>query len=174
MSTESHPPAAAATPKPSDATPKNEREKRGHLRLHKIYLKDLSYESPNTPMIFSKASEPAYQVNLDTHHTHAGDGDYSVELMVTVSVTAEQMSVFLIEVKMVGLFSIVGFSGEFLQYLLGCDCPGMLYPYVREIISDMSTRGGFYPVLLNPVDFDNLYQKKQKQQQPKPPSQQQP
>ena len=165
MTTKSDPKIDEALRKPGPTVSGEEHRKHDNFRLHKIYLKDLSYESPNTPMIFGKSVDPQYKVNLDTHYTHAGNGDYEVELMTTVSVTAEQMTVFVIEVKMVGLFSFVGFSKEVLERLLGSDCPGMIYPYVREIISDMSTRGGFFPIVLHLVNFDQLFLKKQQQLQ---------
>lgn len=83
---------------------------------------------------------------------------YEALLSITVTVSHEEQTAFLIEVQQAGVFSISGFSDQDRKYLLGSQCMNILFPYAREVISDMSVRGGFPPLILSPVNFDALYQ----------------
>ena len=127
--------------------------------IKKLYLKDASYESPGTPQSFGFAKwEPKVELNLTNTHTHIEGDLYEGVLNATVTVQVEDKTVFLIEVQYAGLFGIVGFSEEERSYLLGSQCMTVMFPYAREVISDLTVRGGFPPLILSPVNFDALYQ----------------
>ena len=129
----------------------------GQVTLQKIYVKDLSFESPNAPQIFAQELKPKTQLNLRSGHRELDDDTYEVVLTVTVEAKAEEKTVFLIEIQQAGLFRLAGISEEHRSILLGSFCPGVLYPYVREAVANVVQRGGFPEFLLQPIDFDGLY-----------------
>lgn len=136
-----------------EAAPQN------HFSIQKIYIKDLSFESPATPKVFSfQKWEPKIDLNLTNRHSNVGKDMYEAILSITATVTHEEQTAFLIEVQQAGVFAISGFSERDRLYLLGSQCMTILLPYAREVISDMSVRGGFPPLILSPVNFDALYQ----------------
>jgi preprotein translocase subunit SecB len=136
--------------------------------IQKLYLKDASFESPDAPKSFSFTKwDPKIDLNLSNTNAHV-DGDiYEVVLCVTATVKLEEKTAFLIEVHFAGLFGISGFDEAEKKYLLGSQCMTTLFPYVREVISDLTIRGGFPPLILSPVNFDGLYQQHLQQQQEK-------
>jgi len=136
--------------------------------IQKLYVKDLSFESPGSPQTFAfQKWDPKVDLNLtNTHRLVEGDV-YEAVLSITVTVSHEDKTAFLIEVQYGGLFIIAGFEEEERNYLIGSQCMGMLFPYAREVISELSTRGGFPPLMLQPVNFDALYQQHLQQQQKK-------
>jgi len=136
--------------------------------IQKLYLKDVSYESPGTPHTFSfKQWDPKVDLNLTNTHSQV-DGDiYEAVLSITVTVAHQDKTAFLIEVQYAGLFAIAGFEEEERNYLIGSQCMNILFPFAREVISELSTRGGFPPLMLQPVNFDALYQQHLQQKQAK-------
>ena len=126
--------------------------------IQKIYTKNISFESPNTPGIFTSEFQPNLEVNLNIESTSLEAHLYHVILRVTATTKVEERTAFLCEVEQAGIFSLKGFSKDELSYLLGSQCPGTLFPYAREAISDLVTRGGFPQLLLEPVNFDAMYQ----------------
>lgn len=144
------------------------------FHIQKIYIKDISFESPNAPKSFSQQSQPDIQIELDTKTSHLEADIYDVLLSVTVTAKKDNRVLFIVEVQQGGLFIIKGFNQQELPAMLGSFCPNILFPYVRETVSDLVTRGGFPPLLLSPVNFDALYAQhlerlKEKQQQASPP-----
>lgn len=129
----------------------------GQIALQKIYVKDMSFESPNAPDVFTQDLRPKTQLNLRSGHRQLEDDNYEVVLTVTVEAKAEETTVFLVEIEQAGLFRLADFAEEQLAALLGSFCPGVLYPYVREAITSLVQRGGFPEFLLQPIDFDSLY-----------------
>jgi preprotein translocase subunit SecB len=127
--------------------------------IQKLYVKDVSFESPGSPHSFSyKQWNPKVDLNLTNTHKHI-DGDiYEAVLSITVTVSQEDKTAFLVEIQQAGLFAIAGFEEEERKYLIGSQCMGMLFPYAREVISNLTTGGGFPPLILSPVNFDALYQ----------------
>lgn len=127
--------------------------------IQKLYVKDASFESPDTPRCFTfKKWEPNVDLSLNNSHSHV-DGDlYEAVLRITATVTHQEKTACLIEVEQAGLFGVSGFEEEERRYLLGSQCMTILFPYAREVISDMTVRGGFPPLVLSPVNFDALYQ----------------
>ena len=143
-------------------------EQNKQFAIQKLYVKDTSFESPGAPHSFHfKKWDPKIDLNLTNSQTHI-DGDiYEVVLCVTATVSLEDKTTFLIEVHYAGLFALVGFEETERKYLLGSQCMNILFPYAREVISDLSTRGGFPPLILSPVNFDALYQQHLQQEEEK-------
>lgn len=133
--------------------------------IQRIYIKNLSFESPQSPAIFRDDWSPAISMDLDTKASQLTDGVFEVILDVTVNVKAKEKVAFVVEVQQAGIFTISGFSAEQTQSMLGSFCPNILFPYVREIVSDMVNRGTFPPLYLSPVNFDALYQQHLQRQQ---------
>jgi preprotein translocase subunit SecB len=133
------------------------------FNIEKLYVKDLSLELPNAPKVFMEADSPQLDVQIHNESQHVADALYEVVVTVTVTAKSGDKTMFLAEVAQAGLFSIVNVPAEELEPLLGIGCPTILYPYVREAISDLVSRGGFPPVLLAPVSFEALYVQRQQE-----------
>lgn len=128
----------------------------------RIYLKDASYEMPNAPGIFLQMQkwEPEISVEMDNSVTAIdADGFYDVQLKVTVTAKVEERIAYIAEVVQAGVFLISGFDDNDRQRITGAVCPDTLFPYVREALANLMTKGGFPPFLLNPVNFDYIYNK---------------
>ena len=132
--------------------------------IQRLFIKDISFESPSAPAIFREEWQPEVNIDLQTK-SQILDGDIH-EVVLTVTVTAKKAdkAIFVIEVKQAGIFTIKGFSKEQLGHMLGSFCPNILFPYAREVMTDMSVRGGFPPLYLTPVNFDMLYAQHLEQQ----------
>lgn len=131
--------------------------------IQRIYAKDLSFESPQAPHVFLEEWEPNVQIELDTHATALEEDSYEVTVAVTVTVKTAEKVAFLIEATQAGIFSITSAPKEHLSQVLGSFCPTILFPYLRETISNMVMRGGFPQLYLAPVNFEMLYQERLKQ-----------
>jgi preprotein translocase subunit SecB len=127
------------------------------FEIQRIFIKDISYEAPNTPHTFKEEWKPEVQLNLETKSNRLEDNVHEVILSITATVTSNKKSAFLIEIHQAGIFLIANLPSEQLHQMLGSFCPNILFPYVREAISDIIVRGGFPPLLLAPVNFDALY-----------------
>lgn len=125
--------------------------------IQRIYTKDISFESPNTPQVFMGEWKPEIQVNLQTEIKDLGND--SVEVVLTVNVEAKHgdTTTFLAEVHQAGIFLAKGFKQEELSPLLGIGAPTALFPYAREVVSDLVTRGSFPQFVLQPVNFEAMY-----------------
>ncbi len=135
--------------------------------IQRIYLKDLSFETPHTPHIFQGQGESAVNVELDSSANRLGESVYEVVLSLTVTSKLADKVAYLVEVKQAGIFAISGFSEPDLNGMLHSFCPNILFPYVRESISNVVSKGSFPQLLLAPINFDALYaqhMQKQKQQ----------
>lgn len=130
------------------------------FNIGKVYLKDTSFETPNTPQIFQQEWQPQVNVELGTSAQKFADKAYEVVLTVTVTNKLGDKTAYLCEVKQAGIFHIDGFDEQTLRGLLGSYCPGILFPYAREAVSDLVSKGGFPQMVLGPVNFDALYQQK--------------
>ena len=130
----------------------------GDFHFLKIYTKDVSFETPNTPEVFALEWKPETDVNLRTNVKQLGKSEYEVTLSITATATVgEDRTAFVAEVQQAGIFKIVGLTSEELAPVVGAYCPAMLYPYAREVVSHLVSRGGFPPFILAPVNFDALY-----------------
>lgn len=126
--------------------------------IQRIYVKDLSYEAPNTPQIFQQQWEPELSLDLNTSHTLLEDGVYEVVLALTATVSNKKTTAFLVEIKQAGIFTIKGATvKEQLDHLLGSFCPNILFPYAREAITSQVLNGSFPQLVLAPINFDALY-----------------
>ena len=133
--------------------------------IEKVYVKDLSLEIPNAPQIFLERNQP--QVDIQLHHNSKGveDGVYETTLTVTVTAKVGDKTMFLVEAAQAGIFVCKNIPAQELDPVLGIACPNILFPYVREVISDVVVRAGFPPVVLSPVNFEAIYQAQQQQGQ---------
>ena len=133
-------------------------ELKGQFGLQKIYLKDMSFETPHSPGIFQEQWNPAVNMDIENSMNALGKDSYEVIIAVTVTVRFNDKTVYLIEVHQAGIFHITGFPEDILKRTLATICPNILFPFAREVVSDLVTRGGFPQLLLAPVNFDALYQ----------------
>lgn len=125
--------------------------------IQKIYVKDMSFETPNSPAIFTKDWSPDINLELNTQASKLTDGVHEVVLSLTVTAKLGDNTAYLAEVKQAGIFAMQGFAEAEVAPMLGAFCPGTLYPYARETVSDLVARGGFPQLVLAPINFDALY-----------------
>jgi preprotein translocase subunit SecB len=136
------------------------------FNILKIYIKDISYEAPNTPQIFNEqAAQPQVDTQLGNQAATIAPGVHEVVLSVTITMRVGDRVVYLVEVKQAGIFGIQGIDEQQLPAVLATVCPNILFPYAREAVSDTIVRGGFPQLLLPPVNFDILYQNQLAQRQ---------
>src|SRR5690348_6965182 len=127
------------------------------MALQKIYARDVSFEVPNAPAVFREEGQPQVQLNLSHKATPIADGNFEVMLTLTVTCTLNERTAYLAEVQQAGVFAVIGFPQEELNAVLGSYCPNVLFPYARQVVSDLVQNGGFPPLLLQPINFDALY-----------------
>ncbi|MDR2878119.1 MAG: protein-export chaperone SecB [Chromatiales bacterium] len=133
--------------------------------IRRIYTKDVSFESPNAPAIFGEEKwNPEVSMSLHNQVAALGGDIYEVVIAITITAKLGERNAYLVEVQQAGEFQAVGFPEDELRELLGVYCPGILYPYLREAISNLVAKGGFPPLMLAPVNFEALYQQHQQQQ----------
>ncbi len=130
--------------------------------IEKIYVKDLSLEIPHAPTIFLERDTPEINLQLDSKNQsiNSDEGLYEVVLTVTVTAKIKDKIMFLIEAQQSGIFRIRHIPDNEIDPVLGIGCPNILFPYLREVVSDVVIRAGFPPVILNPVNFEAIYQQK--------------
>jgi preprotein translocase subunit SecB len=133
--------------------------------LQRIYTKDVSFETPNSPTTFTLDWNPENQMSLNSEVNNLGGDTFEVVLTITVTSKLEDKVAFLVEVKQAGIFTLANFPQNEMGPMLGAYCPNILFPYAREVISDLVTKGGFPTLLLAPVNFDQLFAQHMQQQQ---------
>ena len=131
--------------------------------IQRVYIKNLSFETTNTPAIFQQKWEPELSLDLNTQHTKLDEGFYEVSLTVTATVKNQGTTAFLVEVQQAGIFTIQGPQPEQLDHLLGSFCPNILFPFAREAITSEVIRGSFPQLVLAPINFDALYAQQQEE-----------
>lgn len=134
------------------------------LVIQKIYLKDASFEAKDTPHVFQQQWEPQVELELNSGNTLLTENVYEVVLSLTVTTKLQEAVAFLVEVHMAGIFTIQDFPTEQVEELLGAYCPDVIYPYAREVISDLVVKGGFPQLILSPINFDMVYKQSQGQE----------
>ena len=156
--------AKTATQEQTQQQPQQTQQSQGQFALQRIYVKDLSFEAPGAPKTFLTAWTPEVSVDLSTQTSRMEEGKnyYEVVLALTVTVKNDNATAFLVEVKQAGIFLIDGVPEAQLAQLLGAYCPNLLFPYARETISDVVTRGSFPQLLLAPVNFDAVFAEAQR------------
>ena len=160
--TDSPIPEARFTADPGEAG----EEEAPRLLITGQYIKDLSFEAPNTPEVFSllQSEMPNIPISIDLNASQQGDNNFEVVLTVRAEATVKDTLAYIAEVAYAGLFQI-NVPEDFLSAVLLIDCPLILFPYLRKIISDVTADGGFAPLMLAPVDFAALYQQKMEEEQ---------
>ncbi len=133
--------------------------------IQRVYMKDSSFEAPNTPNVFKTEYKPSIQFNMNTKTNNFEENLYEVILTMTAEVKSSDDKVFFIaEVQQAGIFSIEGFDEERLTEVLHISCPNVLYPYGREAIDNLATKGSFPPLMLAPVNFESAFVQARDQQ----------
>ena len=135
------------------------------FQIQRIYLKDLSLEQPNSPQILLEQGQPQVEINLALGAAPIGEGVYEVTVTATVTTKVNDKVLFLVEAKQGGIFEIRNIPEEQLKQILGINCPGIIYPYLRAIVSDVCTRAGFPPVVLSEVNFQAMFESQQAEAQ---------
>lgn len=125
--------------------------------IQRIFVKDLSFEAPQTPEIFQQEWKPELNLQLNTNSKPLAEDVYEVTLKVTVTANSNDKTAFLVEVAQAGIFELRKFPAEQIHAVLGTVCPSILFPYAREVVSDLVARGTFPPLYLSPVNFEALY-----------------
>jgi preprotein translocase subunit SecB len=128
------------------------------FQIQRLYLKDLSLEQPNSPSILLEQATPHVDINLTLGAESIADGIHEVTVTATVTTKINDRVLFLVEAKQAGIFEIRNIPQEQVQQILGIACPGIVYPYLRAVVSDVCTRAGFPPVLLTEVNFQAMYE----------------
>lgn len=125
--------------------------------IQRIYLKDLSFETPQGPSAFKKKWQPKVSQDLNTKTNPVEDDLYEVALRVTITVADGEETIYIVEAEQAGLFNVSGFAEEQIPQILNTTCPGILFPYLRETLDNVVTKGSFPALLLPPINFDALY-----------------
>ena len=146
----------------SDAQPQEQQ-----FIIQRIYIKDVSFEAPNSPAIFTQEWNPNTNLDLNTKVNTLANDNYEVELFITITVKSDDKTAFLVEVKQAGVFFIQGYAQEQLNHLLAAYCPNILFPYAREVIAGMVSKGSFPELHLSPINFDALYARRLQEEQAK-------
>ena len=133
------------------------------FNLQRIYVKDISFENPNSPEVFAEANkQPKVKLNMDLSHRKVNDEHWEVTIKINAETRVQETDklIFEIEVEQAGVFFFHKIPEEHVPLLLNVDCPTIIFPYTRQIISQLSVEGGFMPFTLEPVNFQALYQNK--------------
>ncbi len=131
-------------------------DKGRRFTMQKVYLKDLSFESPNSPDVFTTAAEPQLSMNVQITSKDRTNDQYEIVLSVTITATTDIGTVFLIEVDQGAIFLIQGYSEAERKSMISSICPSSMFPFTREAIWSIIGKGGFPPLLIRPVDFDAM------------------
>lgn len=150
-------------------------EEKQNFGLQKIYVKDVSFESPQPVKYFTENVQPKINLELNSESKAIDENTFEVILNISVGAVLEEdgATVYLVEIKQAGIFHLSGFKQDELHRVINCHCPNILFPYAREHISSMVERGGFPQLLLAPISFDALYEhhlEKVKQADQNPPT----
>ncbi len=133
--------------------------------IQRVYVKDLSFESPKAPELFRIQWQPEVGLDLGSRHTQLDENVYEVTLKLTVTAKNGTETAFVAEVEQAGIFMVAGLDQAQLAHTLGSFCPSILFPYAREAIDNMVGRGSFPPVMLAPINFDALFAQSQQREQ---------
>ncbi|NWO04374.1 MAG: protein-export chaperone SecB [Alteromonadaceae bacterium] len=143
----------------------NEEKNQAQFALQRIYVKDLSFESPNSPLVFQEQWKPQVSLDLNTSHSKIADNQYEVVLSLTVTTKVGEKVAYLVEIQQAGVFMVSGVEGAQLSHMLGAYCPQVLFPYAREAIDGIVNKGSFPALMLAPVNFDAIYAQALKRKQ---------
>jgi len=146
----------------AENTEKKESAPRPEFRMQKMFIKDFSFENPNAPEVYitPQKSEPKVELNLNLNHKQVDPDHYEVNLKVYAKVATKEDDkvLFILEIEHAAIFLLKNIPAEHLEMVLGVDCPTLLFPFTRQIVSQITVDGGFSPFLMEPVNFMALYQ----------------
>lgn len=146
----------------AENTPNQESAPRPEFRMQKMFIKDLSFENPNAPDVYitPQKSEPKVELNLNLNHKPVDNDHYEVSLQIYAKVATkdDEKTLFILEIEHAGIFLIKNIPAEHIEMVLGVDCPTLLFPFTRQIVSQITVDGGFSPFLMEPVNFMALFQ----------------
>lgn len=142
-------------------------EPQGQFQLQKIYMKDASFEIPNAPQVFQEDGQVEIKMNLAQRVENLADNVHEVVLTVTVTASFGEKTAYLAEVQQAGIFMISGMAEQVVHAALNTLCPHSLFPYARRVITDMVADGGFPPLVLQPINFDQIYAQRMQEAQAK-------
>ena len=125
--------------------------------VEKVYVKDVSFEAPGAPAIFNEQGQPDLQLNLNQRVQRLNETVFEVVLGVTLTCKVGDKTAYVAEVQQAGVFALIGLEPQAIDVLLGTQCPNILFPYVRQLVSDLVQAGGFPPFFLQPINFEALY-----------------
>ena len=125
--------------------------------IQRIYLKDLSFETPMGPSVFQKQWQPKVNQDLNTKNTKLENDLYEVALRLTLTVTDGEDSIYILEVKQAGIFAIKGLDPKQITHVINTTCPNILFPYAREAVDSVLSKGSFPALMLPPINFDALF-----------------
>lgn len=148
----------------TDQEQATQEQQKGQFGVQRIFVKDVSFESPNAPEVFRSQWKPQINMDLNTASKKLGDDIYEVVLTLTVKAENDGKTAFLVEVQQAGIFKIGGLEGPALHQAVGAFCPNLLFPYAREAIDAMVVKGSFPALMLSPVNFDAIYAQSLQQQ----------
>ncbi|MCK2148727.1 MULTISPECIES: protein-export chaperone SecB [Marinobacter] len=143
----------------------SENQNQPQFALQRIYVKDLSFESPNSPLVFQEQWKPEVNLDLNTSHSKVSDNQYEVVLSMTVTSKVGEKVAYIVEIQQAGVFMVQGIDGAQLGQMLGAYCPTILFPYAREAIDGVVNKGSFPALMLAPVNFDAIYAQALKRKQ---------
>lgn len=146
----------------AENTKNPENAARPEFRMQKMFIKDISFENPNAPEVYitPQKSEPKVELNLNLNHTSLDNDHYEVTLQIYAKVATkdDEKTLFILEIEHSGIFLIRNVPQEHIEMVLGVDCPTLLFPFTRQIVSQVTVDGGFSPFLMEPVNFMALFQ----------------
>ena len=151
---------SSPTGPPASSTPV-----RTDLGIDRIYLRDLSFESPRAPGVFASEWRPQFRVELDTRANPLEDGRFEVVLTLTLEAASGESTLFVVELQQAGIFRLEGMDEERRREALGVACPDALFPYARETVDTLLVKGTFPPFMLAPVSFETLYAEARKRRE---------
>lgn len=149
----------------NETTKENATPQGPQFGLQRVYVKDISFETPNSPRIFFEQWQPNMNLNMGIQSEDLGNDVHEVTLKITVTVKVGDKTAFLIEVHQAGAFLIKDFPKDQMGPITRITCPNILFPYAREVVSDLATRGSFPQMLLQPINFEAVYAQQVKQMQ---------
>ncbi|UZE97035.1 protein-export chaperone SecB [Alkalimarinus alittae] len=139
--------------------PENEQQApvQPQFALQRIYVKDISFESPNAPEVFQQQWKPQINMDLNTASNKVSDSQFEVVLSLSITAKVEEKVAFIVEIQQAGIFHITGIEGPQLAQTLGAFCPNVLFPYAREAVDSLVNKGSFPSLMLAPVNFDAIF-----------------
>jgi len=142
-----------------------EEQQQAQFQLQKLYMKDVSFELPNAPQIFQEDGQVEIKMNLAQRVENLAEGVHEVVLTVTVTANLGEKTAYLAEVQQAGIFAIAGLNEQATHAAVNTLCPHTLFPYARRVITDMVADGGFPPLVLQPINFDQIYAQRMQEAQ---------